>query len=124
MTLLDTNVLIEILKGNPQTLETVESLDSPLAISSISAMELFYGARDKAESKKLERFVTLFRLLHIDESISAKAMALIRTYAKSHSLDIPDSLIAATALSRNCRLMTYNIKDFRYIDGLELLGNR
>ena len=124
MTLLDTNVLIEILKGNPQTLETVESLDGPLAISSISAMELFYGARDKAESRKLERFVTLFRLLHIDESISAKAMALIRAYAKSHSLDIPDSLIAATALSRNCRLMTCNIKDFRYIDGLELLENR
>ena len=120
MTLLDTNVLIEILKGNEWTRQTVENLDDRLAISSISAMELFYGALNKAESKKLERFVSLFHMLHIDESISIQAMKLIQTYAKSHGLDIPDSLIAATAKVHDCRLMTYNLKDFRFIKGLEI----
>ena len=120
MTLLDTNVLIEILKGNERTRQTVENLDDRLAISSISAMELFYGALNKAESKKLERFVSLFHILHINELISIQAMKLIQTYAKSHGLDIPDSLIAATATVHDCRLMTYNLKDFRYINGLEI----
>jgi len=94
---------------------------SHIAISSITAMELFYGARNKAEVKKLEKFILLFTLLYPDETLSRKAMELVKQYAKSHSLDIPDSLIAATALTQNCELFTYNRKDFRYIDGLKLV---
>ena len=46
---------------------------------------------------------------------------LIKTYAKSHNLDIPDSLIAATVLVLSCKIFTYNLKDFKYIDGLVLI---
>ena len=119
--ILDTNILIEILKGDKQTIAKVESLKRELCISSITAMELFYGARNKAEVKKLEKFILLFTLLYPDETLSRKAMELVKQYAKSHSLDIPDSLIAATALTQNCKLFTYNRKDFRYIDGLKLV---
>ncbi len=120
MILLDTNVLIELLKGHTPAIRFVESVTEPLAISSISAMELFYGALNKAEVRKLEKFVALFQLLHLDEKISLKAMVLIKTYAKSHNLDIPDGLIAATAIVHKIPLMTYNRKDFRFIEGLEL----
>ena len=119
--ILDTNILIEILKGDKRTIAKVESLKRELCISSITAMELFYGARDRAEVKKLEKFILLFTLLYPDEALSRKAMELVKQYAKSHSLDIPDSLIAATALTQNCELFTYNRKDFRYIDGLKLV---
>jgi len=121
MILLDTNVLIEILKGNQTTVRKIESFEETIALSSISAMELFYGALDKKELKKLEQFIALFHTIHLDEEISVYALNLIKKYAKSHGLDIPDSLIASTALVQHCRLMTYNQKDFRYIDGLELL---
>jgi predicted nucleic acid-binding protein len=47
--LLDTNVLIEILKGNQKTIQQVESLNKTLFISSITVMELYYGALNKAE---------------------------------------------------------------------------
>jgi len=47
-------------------------------------------------------------------------MKLIQEYTKSHHLDIPDSLIASTTLSIDGKLFTYNLKDFKYIDGLEL----
>ena len=40
---------------------------------------------------------------------------------KSHTLNIPDSLIASTALEYKCKLFTYNLKDFKYIDGLKLV---
>jgi predicted nucleic acid-binding protein len=119
--ILDTNILIEILKGDKRTIAKVESLKQELCISSITAMELFYGARNKAEVKKLEKFILLFTLLYPDETLSRKAMELVKQYAKSHSLDIPDSLIAATALTQNCELFTYNRKDFRYIEGLKLV---
>ena len=121
MIVLDTNILIEILKDNHETIEKVESLSNPLAISSITVMELFYGAINKAEVKKLEKFVSLFKIIDINEAISKQSTTLIKTYAKSHNLDIPDSLIGSTALVLGCTLFTYNIKDFRFIDGLELV---
>lgn len=120
ITLLDTNVLIEILKGNQSTLQIVENLSST-AISSITVMELYYGALNKAELKQLEKFVALFKIVHLNEQISINSENLIKTYAKSHTLDIPDSLIASTALVQGYKLFTYNIKDFRFIENLELI---
>ena len=39
---------------------------------------------------------------------------------KSHKLTIPDALIAATALTQNIGLYTLNLKDFRFIQQLNL----
>ena len=120
MILLDTNILIEILKGDQATIKMVEGFSSPIFISSISAMELYYGALNKAEVKKIERFILLFKTVHLSQEISIKATKFIQTYAKSHTLDIPDSLIAATAIIHSYTLVTYNVKDFRYIEGLKI----
>jgi predicted nucleic acid-binding protein len=119
--ILDTNILIEILKGDRKTISKVESFSKELSISSISAMELFYGALNKSEVKKLEKFISLFNIIYPDETISYKAMELVKLYAKSHSLDIPDSIIASTSLQHKCELFTYNQKDFRFIDGINLV---
>jgi len=117
---LDTNILIEILKGNSQIVEYLEHLDAEYYISSVTVMELYYGAFDKKELKKLQKFVALFNLLELNEAVSKIATALIFQYAKSHTLSIPDSLIAASALEKSYKLFTLNLKDFRYINGLEL----
>jgi len=118
--LLDTNILIEILKGNSSTIKMVESFTSEIFISSISEMELYYGAFNKNEIKKIQKFTSFFKIAHLTQEISIKATKLIKKYAKSHGLDIPDSLIAATAIINSCELITYNVKDFRYIDGLHI----
>ena len=120
MTLLDTNILIEILKGNLDTVSVVQSIEDRLSISSISIMELYYGALNKTEQNKLEKFTSLFQTIDINEQISQRAIELIKTYAKSHNLDIPDSLIAATAIETKSKLFTYNTKDFHYIEGIKL----
>ena len=121
MILLDTNVLIEILKGKQETIEKIQSFAGTLAISSITVMELYYGALNKAELNKLEKFVSMFNIIQLNESISTQATKLVKTYAKSHNLDIPDSLIASSALVNNCKLFTYNLKDFKYIKNLKLI---
>ena len=121
MILLDTNILIDILKGEEKTIVKVQNFTAPLAISSITAMELYYGAFNKAEINKLEKFIALFQIIHVSESISYQAVKLVKTYAKSHNLDIPDSLIASSAIVNNCQLFTHNIKDFKYIEQVELL---
>ncbi len=120
-TVLDTNVLIEILKNNQNTIKHVELLSPPLSVSVISAMELLYGALNKSELKKLQQFLSLFNIIQLDEKVSQKAFSLIAQYAKSHTLDIPDALIAASCLENNKTLFTYNRKDFHFIPKLTLL---
>ena len=74
--ILDTNILIEILKNNKQTIEKVEKYDIH-HISVVTAMELFYGAFNKIELQKLKKFIELFNVIPIDESISNIAKDLV-----------------------------------------------
>ena len=60
--ILDTNILIEILKNNKQTIKEVEEYDIHY-ISVITAMELFYGAFNKMELQKLKKFIELFNII-------------------------------------------------------------
>ncbi len=123
MILLDTNILIEVLKNNKNILSIIEEYHySELFISSISIMELYFGALNKLELSKLKRFVEIFQIVHISENISSQSTNLIYEYAKSHSLDIPDSLIASCAIEKNLSLFTLNLKDFRFIKGLTILN--
>ncbi len=119
--LLDSNILIEILKGNKETISKIKRINGIFAISIISSMELIYGAFNKEEIRKIEKFLLNFKVVEIDSKISIKALDLIKRYAKSHFLDIPDALIASTAIVNNYKLFTYNLKDFKYINGLEIL---
>ena len=118
--ILDTNILIEILKNNQSTINEVEKYDIHY-ISEVTKMELFYGAKNKLELKKLNKFVSLFEIIPIDTKISNVASDLIYEYAKSHNLNIPDALIASTSLSAEYTLFTYNLKDFKYIENINLV---
>jgi len=59
--------------------------------------------------------------LPLNEEITEIATNLIEKYSKSHTLKIPDALIASTAIYYDISLWTYNIKDFRFIENLSLL---
>jgi len=50
MIILDTNILIDLFKGDKKTLELLENIkNKDLAVSIITAMELYYGAINKRE---------------------------------------------------------------------------
>jgi len=119
--LLDTNILIEVLKNNEEIVRLLNGMQEEFAISSITQMELYYGAFNKAEIRKLEKFFANFEIIYLNEEIARVATDLIKRYAKSHNLDIPDSLIAASAIVHNCTLFTLNKRDFWYIDNIKLL---
>ncbi len=120
----DTNVIIECLKGNQQTLAMLAEIQiQHIALSSISVMELYFGAINKQELKYLKQRINVFSILQVSEEISQLSLLLIERYSKSHHLMIPDALIAATALHYNFPLFTYNLKDFIYIDELRILNN-
>jgi len=122
--LCDTNVIIEILKGDEKTIKIIERIGlENIAISSVTVMELYFGALNKRELNKIKKYLKALNIAHFDNSVSELAVSMIESYSKSHGLQIPDAIIAATALSLEIKLFTLNLKDFRYIDGLKLQKN-
>ncbi len=121
MILLDTNIFIEVFKGNAKIIDTVCATElEKLSLSSITAMELYYGALNKLELQRIRKHLGAFRIVHLSATISETATQLIERYAKSHNLQIPDALIAATALATQSELLTLNVNDFKFIHGLSL----
>jgi len=121
MILCDTNIIIELLKGNEKLISYVEKLGlDNIAISSVTLMELYFGVFNKTELQQIKKYIQGIPVLHIATNISETAVSLIEQYAKSHTLNIPDALIAATAIENNLKLLTLNVKDFKYISELKL----
>jgi len=122
MILCDTNVIIEILKGNKTTINIIENIGlENIAISSVTVMELYFGALNKRELNKIKKHLQALNIVHFDTDISESAIKLIERFSKSYGLQIPDAIIAATAMTSKIKLFTFNLKDFKYIDGLKLI---
>ena len=100
-----------------------ELADYDALINSIVYMELIQGTRDKKELNKIDKFLKQFEIIPIDTAVSLEAVALMKIYYLSHGLLIPDALIAATSIIKNIPLWTFNKKDFRFIEKVNLVGN-
>ena len=121
MILADTNILIELFKGNQAVFADLQHIGIPnIAISTVTVMELYCGALNKLELQRIRKHLHAFHQVPITADISDQATLLIERYAKSHGLMIPDALIAATSMFSNYPLMTFNVKDFKFIAGLSL----
>lgn len=120
--LCDTDIMIEFFKGNSSTKTILENDIKPknIVLSSITVMELYFGAIDKKELMLLKKFLSAFEILSLNENITEIATSLVETYSKSHALKIPDALIAATSIYNDMPLFTYNKKDFIFIKKLKL----
>ncbi len=62
-----------------------------------------------------------FELIHFDKATLQRAIELVRNYSKSHGLMLPDAVIAAGCLENDLTLITFNVKDFRFINGLKII---
>ncbi|MBI4909856.1 MAG: PIN domain-containing protein [Acidobacteria bacterium] len=83
-------------------------------------MELIAGARDKRDLTTIDEFLSRCRVARLTGSIGSAAYALLKSYAKSHGLQVFDSLVAATAMEEGLTLVSRNRKHYQMIAGLEL----
>lgn len=116
--ILDSDVLIDLARADARAVDLVDGLISQRerpAISIITEMELFLGARTKAEQRSVRQLVQRFEVLPLSEMISVRARNLAVRYARSHGLTIPDALIAATAIANRALLLTRNMRHFSFI---------
>ncbi|MBF0379278.1 MAG: type II toxin-antitoxin system VapC family toxin [Desulfamplus sp.] len=121
MILCDTDILIEFYKNNVVIINELKHIGQVnLSVSAITQAELYFGAFDKRELKKIhQHLATIFRF-PLDTTISECFLLLMQTYSLSHKLGLPDALIAATALVHQLSLYTLNIKHFQFIPQLKL----
>jgi predicted nucleic acid-binding protein len=117
--LIDTDVMIDVSRGNADAASYLDSLGEA-AISIITAHEPIVGARDKRDLAGIDSLISMYSVKHIDAAIGLLAYDLLKKYAKSDGLRTFDSLIAATAMERGLRLASRNRKHFAMIDGLQV----
>lgn len=119
--LIDTTVLIDLSRGDQIAADYVDNerkAGTALSISIVSAMELVVGCRNNAEVAKAQKLLAKYSTMPISPLISQRAFDLIVAYTKSHGLQVPDALIAATALVEALELMSDNDWHFRMIPNL------
>ncbi len=119
--IIDTDVLIWYLKGNEKAYRIVENLNQ-FFISVVTYMELVQGMRNKKELNNLRSALHLWnvQILYISEEISAKAMFYVEQHFLSHSMQLADALIGATAIAYGTPILTGNDKHYSVLKDLQI----
>ena len=121
MILCDTNILIEFYKNNAVVVSELKKIGTPnIGVSVVTSGELIFGALNKNELAQILKDLAQLTSFEINGAICSLFLKLMAKYSLSHNLTLPDAIIAATAIHHDLPLYTFNLKDFRYIDGLNL----
>ncbi|HME13783.1 MAG TPA: type II toxin-antitoxin system VapC family toxin [Candidatus Acidoferrum sp.] len=113
--MLDTSVLIDVLRRRRQRREALEGLviaQHSLFTTALNVAELYAGMRP-GEERQTEALLAGLECLDVAGSAARLAGALKNRWARrGRTLALVDALIAATAIEQNCALLTDNHKHF------------
>jgi predicted nucleic acid-binding protein len=118
---IDTDVLIWYMKGNEKAYKIIENSEH-FFISVVTYMELVQGMRNKNELNNLRSALHAWntKVLYISEEISVKAMFFVEQHYLSHSMQLADALIGATAISHGLPILTGNDKHYRILKDVQI----
>lgn len=125
--LLDSNVCIQLINNSSPlvTAQLASRTPQTLFVSTITQLELYYGAYRSAQQSRnldvLEQFFNQFNTVYLDVA-AAKIAGKIRAELASVGTPIGpyDLQIAAIALAHNLTLVTHNTREFMRVEGLQL----
>jgi hypothetical protein len=110
--LVDTDVLIDFLRGQKQAVAFFKAESDRVCFSSITVAEVCAGIRDVREEAEIERLFFVFPVLPTTNEIAQLAGRYIRQFGKSFSVEIPDAIIAATCSITQADLQTLNVRHY------------
>ncbi len=110
--LIDTDVLVDYLRGQVDAVAYLENLNEPVHVLVITQAELYAGVREGPERNRLDTLISVLDIVVITPEIARNGGLYRRDYGRSHGVGLADALIAASAESCSATLVTLNRKHF------------
>ena len=130
---LDSNVVSELLRGNPEIIRHLESVrdnDDVLFIPSIVYYEVVRGLKAAGKTRMLKKFEEFYeKTEHIyldrdDLTTIDKAIEIYLQLHKGQMIEDNDIYIAAISMVNDCTLVTANTRHFGRVEGLNFVNWR
>jgi len=119
MILVDTDVMIDILRGNAAAVAWLRSVgDEVIVIPGLVVLELLRGARDKNDLEQIRKRLAPLGTFWPDVTDYQHATEVIVKHCLSNHVGIIDALIGVSAVRLGVELLTFNDKHFKVIEGL------
>lgn len=112
--IVDSDVLIEILRGNRRTtawFQKQRTTGTAIRYSPVTRAEVRAGARPRDKAAISALFESI-EVAPIEGSTADLAGDQLARYARSHQVQLGDALIAAAALENGDELASFNTKHF------------
>jgi len=116
--LIDTDVMVDFLRGEPKAVSLIRKYSTRLMMSSIVVAELYAGIRDDEELNKLDSLIGIFKVVPVSSRLARAGGLFRKEYIRSHGVGLADAIIAATAAAESADLKTLNMKHYPMINGL------
>ncbi|MBV6400745.1 MAG: Ribonuclease VapC10 [Anaerolineales bacterium] len=120
MILLDTDVMVDILRGYEPAKEWLKSTQE-IAVPGLVAMELLQGCQNAKEQRLLEKALSDYQLYWPNDDDCNRALTSYSSHHLSDNIGLLDALIAETAIGVDAELATFNIKHYRVLRGLKTI---
>lgn len=122
MILLDTDIMVDILRDYPPAVQWMQSLgDEAIALPGFVVMELTQECQTKIELTNIRKRLAPFQVYWPEADDYNQAVELFAQYHLSHQMGIIDVLIGQLAVSTNGSLYTFNKKHYAPIPGLKTI---
>ncbi len=118
MKVVDTDIFIDFFRGFPDALPYLQQHADQITFSAVTEGELLSGSicNDSKEREKVFHLLSQFEKIPVDNPLIQIAADIRRTY----NLELPDAIVAASALVTQSVLITRNTRDFQKIPNLQL----
>ncbi|MEK7560473.1 MAG: type II toxin-antitoxin system VapC family toxin [Patescibacteria group bacterium] len=117
----DTNILIYHANGDKKVVDFLTAQfarEAPLFLPAVVLVEFFsFPALTPEAERVFKSLLNYFVIVSLDYSTTLEAATVRKTYR----LKLGDSIIAACALMKKIPLITRNVRDFKKVNGLEVI---
>jgi len=124
--LVDTDVLIEILRGSEWAVACVSELHRTgvqFLFSPVTRAEIVHGMRP-GEERQINLLLSAMEPLPITDTAGDRAGGYLRAFHRSHGVQMGDALIAASAVLARAALLTCNRKHYPMPDIAVIVPDR
>lgn len=130
--LLDTNVIIDFLRGQSEVTKNMNKAfdaEIPLAICPMVYYEVMRGFKSAGASRQMQKFLQLYQNqkwanLPLDMDVTEKAIEIYAKLPRGVTIEDADIFIAAISMVNECTLVTSNVRHFSRVEGLNFVNWR